>query len=69
MSAITADKLLTPKELAERWQLGGKRPVSHVYRLTREGKLPDGAVVKLGKYYRYRLQGIEEFERDGGVGG
>jgi excisionase family DNA binding protein len=52
--------LLTPDELAARWQV----PRSHVYRLTREGLLP---AVKLGRYYRYRREGIEEFERDGGA--
>ena len=29
------------------------------YRLTREGRIP---VVKLGRYYRYRLDEIERFE-------
>jgi excisionase family DNA binding protein len=50
------EQLLRAEELAERWQV----PVSHVYRLTREGKVP---VVKLGRYYRYRLDAIEEFEK------
>ena len=56
--------MLTPDELADRWQI----PKSHVYRLTREGRIP---VVKLGRYYRYRLDQIEQFElgdvRDGDV--
>jgi hypothetical protein len=30
-----------------------------VYRLTREDRIP---VVKLGRYYRYRLDAIERFE-------
>jgi len=35
-----------------------------VYRLTREGELP---AVRLGKYYRYRLDAIERFEEQGGL--
>jgi excisionase family DNA binding protein len=49
-------RLLTPEQLAERWQV----TKGHVYRLSREGKIP---AVKLGKYYRYRLDAIEAFER------
>ena len=30
-----------------------------MYRLTREGEIP---AVKLGRYYRYRLDAIEAFE-------
>jgi excisionase family DNA binding protein len=52
--AITA-RLLTADDLAERWQV----PKSHVYRLTRDAKIP---TVKLGRYYRYRLDAIEAFE-------
>lgn len=48
-------QLLTADQLAERWQV----PKSHVYRLTREGKIP---VVELGRYKRYRLDAIERFE-------
>jgi excisionase family DNA binding protein len=48
-------RLLTADELAERWQV----PASHVYRLTRNGAIP---AVKLGRYYRYRLDAIERFE-------
>lgn len=48
-------QLLTADQLAERWQV----PKSHVYRLTREGAIP---AVKLGRYYRYRLDAIERFE-------
>jgi excisionase family DNA binding protein len=55
------NRLLTPDELAERWSVG----VSQVYRLTREGVLP---VTKLGRYYRYRLSAIEDFEQKGGSG-
>ena len=48
-------QLLTADQLAGRWQV----PKSHVYRLTREGAIP---AVKLGRYYRYRLDAIEAFE-------
>jgi len=48
-------QLLTADQLAERWQV----PKSHVYRLTRDGQVP---AVKLGRYYRYRLDAIERFE-------
>ena len=50
------DRLLTADQLAERWQV----PKSQVYALTRRGEIP---TVKLGKYYRYRLDAIEAFER------
>lgn len=53
-------QLLTAEQLAERWQV----PCSQVYRLTRDEKLP---AVKLGRYYRYSLAAIEEFEREGGT--
>jgi excisionase family DNA binding protein len=48
-------QLLTADQLADRWQV----PKSHVYRLTRDGTIP---AVKLGRYYRYRLDTIEAFE-------
>ncbi len=48
-------QLLTADQLAQRWQV----PKSHVYRLTREGQVP---AVKLGRYYRYRIDAIEAFE-------
>jgi hypothetical protein len=35
---------------------------SHVYRLTREGRIP---VVKLGRYDRYRPDAIDRFEVQG----
>jgi excisionase family DNA binding protein len=63
MSAVetpTTTRLLTADDLAARWQVSQ----AHVYRLSREGKLP---VVKLGRYYRFRLAAIEAFEMDGGV--
>jgi excisionase family DNA binding protein len=53
---VTA-RLLTADELADRWQV----PKSHVYRLTREGKVPS---VPLGRYYRYRLRAIEAWEHE-----
>jgi excisionase family DNA binding protein len=53
--------LLTAEDVAARWQV----PKSHVYRLTREQKLP---TVKLGRYYRYRAAAIEAFELEGGIG-
>jgi excisionase family DNA binding protein len=49
-------QLLTADELAARWQV----PKSHVYRLTREGRIP---TVRLGRYYRYRLAAVEAWER------
>jgi excisionase family DNA binding protein len=48
-------QLLTAEQLAERWQVAP----AHVYRLAREGKVP---VVKLGRYYRFRVDAIERFE-------
>lgn len=48
-------QLLTADELADRWQV----PKTHVYALTRRGAIP---AVKLGKYYRYRIDQIEQFE-------
>jgi excisionase family DNA binding protein len=54
------DRLLTADELAERWQL----PKSWVYAATRDGRIP---TVRLGRYYRYRLEAIEQFEREGGL--
>lgn len=56
----STEKLRTVDDVAERWQV----PASHVYRLARDGKL---AVVKLGRYRRFRLEDIENFELDGGV--
>ena len=53
-------RLLTAEDLAVRWQVQS----SQVYRLTRSGRLP---TVKLGRYYRYRLDVVEQFERAGGI--
>jgi excisionase family DNA binding protein len=50
-----ATRLLTADDLAARWRV----PRAHVYRLTREYGLP---VVRLGRYYRYRLAAIEAWE-------
>jgi excisionase family DNA binding protein len=58
------DRLLDPDEVARRW--GVTR--AHVYRLAREKKLPKGVVVELGRYYRFRLRGLEAFEEAGGTG-
>lgn len=51
-------QLLTAEQLAERWQV----PKSQVYRLTRDQAIP---TVRLGRYYRYRLDAIEDFESRG----
>jgi predicted DNA-binding transcriptional regulator AlpA len=53
-------RLLTAGDLAQRWQV----PASQVYHLTRLGALP---VVRLGRYYRYRVDAIEAWELAGGV--
>jgi excisionase family DNA binding protein len=50
-----SEKLLTPEQLAERWDV----KKSQVYRLAREGRIP---VVKIGKYYRFRVDAIERWE-------
>lgn len=48
-------QLLTAGQLAERWQV----PTSHVYRLARDGRIP---TVELGRYRRFRLDAVEQFE-------
>lgn len=60
LGATKQTNLLTADELAARWQV----QTSQVYRLTREGALP---TVRLGRYYRYRLAAVEEFEVGGGA--
>jgi excisionase family DNA binding protein len=55
-----AAQLPTAEQLAARWQV----PKAHVYRLAREGQLP---TVKLGRYRRWRLADVEDFEAAGGV--
>jgi excisionase family DNA binding protein len=59
-TGLTASQLLTPEQLAERLQVSK----SQVYRLTRAGHIP---VVKLGKYYRFRKDEIDSWERNGGT--
>jgi excisionase family DNA binding protein len=48
--------LMTADQLAERWQV----PKSHVYRLARDKRIP---TVELGRYRRFRLDAIEQFEQ------
>lgn len=57
---VSGGRLLTAEQVAVRWQV----PASQVYRLTRDGRLP---VVRLGRYYRYRLDALEAFEAEGGA--
>ena len=57
---LTASQLLTPEQLCDRWQI----EKTHLYRLCREGRLPS---VKLGKFYRFRIADIEQFEQSGGT--
>jgi excisionase family DNA binding protein len=49
-------RLLTADDRAARWQI----PKSHVYRLAREGVIP---TVELGRYRRWRIDAIEQFEK------
>lgn len=53
---LETGQLLTAAQLAARWQV----PTSQVYRLAREDAIP---VVQLGRYRRFRLDAIEQFER------
>jgi excisionase family DNA binding protein len=39
-------------------------PRSHVYRLAHNGQVP---CVRLGRYFRFSVPVIEEFERSGGA--
>jgi excisionase family DNA binding protein len=57
---MSAGQLLTADQLAARWQV----PKAHVYRLAREGKLQ---AVKLGRYRRFALDAVENFEANGGT--
>ncbi|HEX2125313.1 MAG TPA: hypothetical protein VHF45_01980 [Thermoleophilaceae bacterium] len=50
-------RLLTPSELAERWQV----PTGWIYSKTRSGEI--SRVPLPGRYCRYRLEVIEAFER------
>lgn len=54
---MSAAQLLTAEDLAERWQV----KVAWVYAKTRSGEIP--RVPLPGRYYRYRLETIEAFER------
>lgn len=58
---VKHDRLLTAKEVADRWQV----PKQQVYRLSREGRL---ATVRIGRHYRYRRSAVEAFELEGGRG-
>jgi excisionase family DNA binding protein len=49
-------EILTAEQLAERWQV----EKAHVYRLAREGSIP---TIRLGRYYRFRADMIDAFER------
>jgi excisionase family DNA binding protein len=53
---LTASRLLTAEQLAERWQV----PKSYVWRLARNGAIP---TVRLGRYMRFRIDSIEAWER------
>jgi excisionase family DNA binding protein len=53
-------RLLTADDVAERWQVSR----SQVYALARAGKVP---TVAIGRYYRFRLEELEEWERRGGT--
>lgn len=59
-TSLAASELLTADELAARWRV----PKSQVYGLTRRGVIP---TVRLGRYYRYRLAAVEDFELGGGT--
>jgi excisionase family DNA binding protein len=48
-------QLLTAEQLAERWQVS----VEQIYALSRKGTIP---ALKLGRYYRFKIEAIERFE-------
>jgi excisionase family DNA binding protein len=52
---VTGSVILTADELADRWKVER----SQVYRLAREGRIP---TVRVGRYYRFRLDLIERYE-------
>jgi excisionase family DNA binding protein len=54
------NRLLTAKDVAERWQVSP----AHVYGLARAGKIP---TVAIGRYYRFRLDALIEWEQQGGT--
>jgi hypothetical protein len=51
------NEILTAEQLADRWQV----KVAWIYSKTRSGELPK--IPLPGRYYRYRLDTIERFER------
>jgi Helix-turn-helix domain len=55
--AATVSEILTADQLAERWQVTPQ----WIYAKTRAGDLPK--IPLPGRYYRYRLDVIERFER------
>ena len=57
MSTAERDQLLTADQLADRWQISK----AQVYRLARARAIP---CVPLGRYYRFRVDSIDRFERD-----
>lgn len=62
-TATTTSNLLTPEQLAVRWGM----TKGWVYARSREWISSNGRrgipTVKLGRYYRYRLDAIEDYER------
>jgi len=61
-TSITAASLLTPAEVAARWQV----TVGQVQRLARDGRMP---CVRVGRYLRFTLAQVEAWERGGGASG
>ena len=55
-----SDRLLTAEQVAERFQV----PTSHVYRLTRSGRLES---IELGRYRRYSEEALRQFLEAGGT--
>jgi hypothetical protein len=68
--SVSADeRLLTPDEVAERWQIVCKaKKAEAVYRMVRNGQIPRSAYVRLGKHIRFPLARLIAFEEDGGQG-
>jgi len=58
--AENPNRLLTADDVAERWQVSR----SQVYGLVRAGKIP---TVAIGRYYRFRLDALVEWEQQGGT--
>ena len=57
MATSERERLLTADELADRWRIS----TAAVYRLARDGRIP---TVTLGRYRRFRVDSIEQWERD-----